>query len=195
MAGQRETTLAEITREGRLAGRTLSILLAVTGAMVASAAWDELWLRCGVALGECVERAAGAALLVIGAVVSLLLGALLWWRLSRRPVDADGSSRYVWTLGVLFALGLIFVAGRIPAFTCARGRFDDLLELCMHPPTTSEPARWLLVKSAIVVTGLIGGAIVSARPSLVRVTSPVSSAAWLAGTSWIVLETLVLHRG
>jgi hypothetical protein len=82
-------------------------------------------------------------LVVIGAAVAIVVGALAWRRVSRRPVDPYGFSRFVWCFGVLFALGAVFTASRIAAFTRARGRFDDLLEPCLHPPSTSEPSRWL----------------------------------------------------
>ena len=87
------------------------------------------------------------------AAIAWAVGILL--RIRRRPVDPEGSSRYVWALGALVALGGIFIAGRIPAYTCARGRFDDVLVLCLHPPSTSDPTSWLLLKKAIVVVSLI----------------------------------------
>ena len=48
------------------------------------------------------------------------------------PVDPAGSSRYVWAVGA-FALGFIYIAGRIPAYTCDRGHFNDVLTVGMHP--------------------------------------------------------------
>jgi len=99
----------------------------------------------------------------------------------------------VWWFGVLFALGAVFAASRVPAFTCARGRFDDLLELCMHPPSTSEPSRWLWAKEAIVVVGLVGGTVVAARPSLARFTVPLATLVFALGTGWVILEALVRH--
>jgi hypothetical protein len=105
-------------------------------------------------------------------------------------VDPQGSSRYVLALGALLALGCIFVAGRIPAFTCDRGRFDDVLVLCMHPPSTSEPTSWLLLKKAVVVLGLLGGIVVSVRPRNVKVTAPVAVAVWGAGFGWLIVDTM-----
>jgi hypothetical protein len=183
----------DITAEGRLAGRVFAVILVVTGAGVIAASWDELWRRCDALAGECVSRSAGSVLLTGASVVLIAAGAFTWWRVSRRPVDPYGSARFVWWFGVLFALGAAFAAARIPAFTCARGRFDDLLELCLHPPSTSEPARWGWAKDAVVAIGLLGAIVVMARPRLARVSVPLASLVFAAGTAWLVVETLVRH--
>ncbi len=165
----------------------------MTGVGVIAASWGALWQRCGEIAGECVARSAGAALLTMASVVSVGVGVAIWWRIRRRPVDPSGSSRYAWALGVLFAFGLVLAASRIPAFTCKRGRFDDVLELCMHPPTTSEPARWLFVKEAVVGLGLLGGMGIAIRPRWIRVTAPLGALAWFGGAGWVVAETLFRH--
>jgi hypothetical protein len=84
--------------------------------------------------------------------------------------------------------GGIFIAARIPAFTCERGHFDDALAVCMHPPSISDGTSWLLLKEAIVVIGLLGGVTVAARPRNVRVTAPVSVAVWGAGFGWLIVD-------
>lgn len=91
----------------------------------------------------------------------------------------------------------MLLAARIPAFTCDRGRFDELLELCMHPPTTSAATSWLLVKKAIVVVGLVGGMVTAARPRGVRLSAPApaAAAAWGGGAGWTVVDTMVLYGG
>ena len=187
--------LTEISPQGSLAGLTFALLLIGSALAIVVASWDTLWQRCGAIEGRCVERAAGAGLLVILAVLGFVGGIVIWRRVRQRRQDPDGSSRYVWALGVVFAIGLGLVAARIPAFTCARGRFDDPLRLCMHPPTTSEPASWLLVKQAIAVGGLVGGIAIAGTPRLVRIWIPVTIAAWLAGVGWVIQETLVRPSG
>jgi hypothetical protein len=129
-------------------------------------------------VGPCVERSAGAIIVSMCSLAAIVWGVGILVRIPRRPVDPQGSSRYVLALGALLSLGCIFVAGRIPAFTCARGRFDDVLVLCMHPPSTSEPTSWLLLKKAVVVLGLLGGIVVSVRPRNVKLTAPVALAVW-----------------
>lgn len=185
------TELVEISPAGALAGRAFALVLVASGVALTIASWDDLWRRCGAIEGRCVERAAGAGLLTILAAIAVVGGVATWVRIGRRPVDPEGSSRYVWGLGVVFAVGMILVAARIPGFTCERGRFDEALELCMHPPSTSEPARWLFVKQAIVAVGLLGGVAIALTPRLVRLGVVLAGAAWLAGTGRVVFETLI----
>jgi hypothetical protein len=192
-SGIRADTANEISPEGALAGRTVSLVLVGSAAALVVASWDELWRRCGAAASPCVERAAGAGLLMVLATFALACGIGIWLSVGRRAVEPGGSSRYVWALGVLFALGLALIATRIPAFACARGRFDDTLVLCMHPPMTSEPTSWLWVKRAIVVVGIAGGAAMTARPRAVRVSMPAAVAAWVAGAGWTIVDALVRH--
>ena len=183
----------EISAEGALAGRATSLVLVGSAAALVGASWDELWRRCGAIAGTCVERAAGAALLMLLAVLALVCGIGIWRGVGRRVVDPQGSSRYVWVLGLLFALGLVFIAARIPAFACDRGRFDDTLARCMHPPTTSDAVSWLWAKRAIVVVGLVGGTAIAALPRGVRLWVPVAVAAWIGGAGWLIVDTLVRH--
>jgi hypothetical protein len=183
--------LVEIAPAGALAGRVFAAVLIGSGVVLAVAAWEDLWRRCGAIEGRCAERAAAAGLLTIVAALAVVGGVATWIRVGRRPQDPEGSSRYAWALGAVFAIGMILVAARIPGFTCERGRFDEALELCMHPPSTSEPARWLLVKQAIVALGLLGGLAIALTPRLVRIWVWVAVAAWIAGAGRVVLDTLV----
>lgn len=183
----------EISAEGALAGRAFALVLIGSAAALVGASWDELWRRCGAITGRCVERAAGAGILMFLSALALVWGIGIWRRVRRRVVDPDGSSRYVWALGLLFALGFVFIAARIPAFACDRGRFDDTLVLCMHPPTTSDATSWLWAKRAIVVVGLVGGIAIAALPRGVRLWVPVAVAAWIGGAGWLIVDTLVRH--
>ena len=180
----------EISREGRLAARVFSLTLIVSGVVLIVVAWDEMWRVCGAVDTPCEQRAAGAVLLTMGSVAAMAWGVWIQIHLRRRVLDPSGSSRYVWALGVLVALGCIFIAARIPAFTCDRGRFDDALTVCQHPPSISEPTSWLLLKQAIVVSGLVAGLVVAARPRNVRVTAPLAVAVWVVGAGWLIIDTM-----
>lgn len=186
-----DESLSEITPEGAFAGRTLSLVLVISGVVFVAASWDDLWRRCGEIAGRCVSRAAGAVLLTFLCLVAVAAGLMTWRRVGRRPVDAYGSSRYVWALGVLFALGAVLIAARIPAWTCARGRFDPVLELCLHPPTSSDATGWMLVKQAIVVVGLVGGGWIAISSRRVRMLAPLAVAAWAGGAAWLSADTLL----
>jgi hypothetical protein len=182
--------LVEISPEGKFAGRIFAVTLIVSAVAVIVVSWDDLWRVCGEVVGPCVARSAGAMILTICSVAAVGWAVAILLRIRRRPVDPEGSSRYVWALGVLVALGGIFIAGRIPAHTCARGRFDDVLVLCLHPPSTSDAVSWLLLKKAIVVVSLIVAVLVSVRPRNVKVTAPLSVAVWAVGLGWLLADTM-----
>ena len=185
-----DVVLTEISPEGALAGRIFAVTLLVSAVVMIVVSWDDIWRVCGEVAGPCVERSAGAMILTMCSVAAIAWGAGILLRLRRRPVDPEGSSRYVWALGVLLALGGIFIAGRIPAYTCARGRFDDVLVLCLHPPSTSDATSWLLLKKAIVGVSLIVAVLVSVRPRNVKVTGPFSVAVWAVGFGWLLADTM-----
>ena len=165
--------------------------LVVSAVVMIVVSWDDIWRVCGAVVGP-LRRAIGRR----DDPHDVLprrdrLGRVgIFAPLRRRPVDPEGSSRYVWALGALVALGGIFIAGRIPAYTCARGRFDDVLVLCLHPPSTSDPTSWLLLKKAIVVVSLIVAVLVSVRPRNVKVTAPLSVAVWAVGFGWLLADTM-----
>jgi hypothetical protein len=186
-----DAVLAEISPEGALAGRILAVTLIASAVAMIVVSWDDIWRVCDEIVGPCVGRSAGAMLLAMCSLAAIAWGVWIFVRTRRRPVDPDGSSRYTWALGALLSLGCIFVAGRIPAFTCDRGRFDDVLVLCMHPPSTSDPTSLLLLKKAIVVIGLLGGVAVATRSRNVRVTAIVAVTVWAIGFGWLIVDTLV----
>jgi hypothetical protein len=185
-----DEVLVEISPEGAFAGRVVAVTLLVSAVAMIVVSWDDIWRVCNAVVGPCVERSAGAMILVLCSIGAIAGAIGILVRIRRRPVDPEGSSRYVWALGVLVAMGGIFIAGRIPAYTCARGRFDDVLVLCMHPPSTSDPTSWLYLKRAIVVGALAFAFVVSIRPRFVKVTAPVCVAVWAVGFGWVLADTM-----
>ena len=183
--------LSEITAEGLLAGRVFAVTTIVSAVAMVAVSWDDIWRVCGGLSGSCVERSAGAIMLSLASVAAAGWGIGILIRTRRRPVDPEGSSRYVWALGVLLAIGAILIASRIPAYTCARGEFDDVLVLCQHPPTVSEATSLLLWKRVVVVLGLALGVLVAARPRLLKLTAPLAVLVWAAGFGWVIAETMV----
>ena len=185
-----ETGLLEISPEGLIAGRVFAVTAIVSAAAMIAVSWDDIWRVCNELTGPCTERSAGAIMLSFLSAAAAGWGILILYRTRRRPVDPDGSSRYVWALGVLLALGAVFIASRVPAYTCARGEFDDVLVLCQHPPTVSEATSWLIWKRAIVVVGVPLGVLVAVRPRLVKLTAPLAVLVWAAGFGWLLAETM-----
>jgi hypothetical protein len=186
-----EVVRTEISPEGALAGRVFSLTLLVSAVGLIGVSWDDIWRVCDEIVGPCVGKSAGAMLLAMCSLAAIAWGLGILVRIRRRPMEPDGSARYAWGLGALLALGCIFVAGRIPAFACDRGRFDDVLVLCMHPPSTSDPTSWLLLKKAIVVIGLLAGVAVAMRSRDVRVTAAVAVSVWAIGFGWLIVDTMV----
>ena len=185
-----DEVLTEISPEGKLSGPIFAVTLLVSAVAMIVVSWDDIWRVCNAVSGPCVERSAAAMILTMCSVAAIAWAVGIFVRIRRRPVDPEGSSRYVWALGALVALGGIFIAGRVPAYTCARGRFDDVLVLCLHPPSTSDATSWLLLKKAIVVVSLIVAVLVSVRPRNVKVTAPLSVAVWAVGFGWLLADTM-----
>jgi peptide/nickel transport system permease protein len=185
-----EVMLPEISREGSLAGRAFSLTLLASAIGLIALSWDDIWRVCGAVHGECVERSAGVVILTMGSIPAIAWGIGIFVRIRRRPVDPAGSSRYVWALGVLVAVGAIFIASRIPAYTCARGKFDAFLVLCQHPPTVSQATSWLIFKGIIVAIGLLAGALVAVRPRFAKQTAPIAVIVWAVGFGWLIADTM-----
>lgn len=183
--------IVEVTREGAVAGYTVVAVLVGSGIVSIATGWDELWRRCGRASGGCETSAAGAGLVTIVSLAGIVAGLWFAWRLRRRPVHPEGSSRAVVGPAVVFALGMLLLAWRIPAFTCARGRLDDVLDLCMHPPSTSAPASWTWVRLLLVGAGVAGGVLIAVRPRWALATAPPAVLAWGAGL-WLLLSQTLL---
>jgi hypothetical protein len=80
--------------------------------------------------------------------------------------------------------------GEDPGLHLRARAFDDVLVLCKHPPSTSEPTSWLLLKEAVVVLGVLGGIVVSLRPGNVKVAPPGAVAVWGAGFGWLIVDTM-----
>lgn len=188
---RRSRLTEEVSPDGAVAGYTVAAILVLAGAAFAVGGWDELWRRCGRASGGCQTSAASAALVTIFAMAAIAAGVALGWRLAHRPVDPEGSSRAVVALGALFAAGMLLLAWRIPAFTCARGRLDTVLDLCMHPPNTSEPSSWTWVRLASAAVGCAGGVLISTRPRWARATAPLAVLGCAAGIGLFLSQTFV----
>jgi hypothetical protein len=184
----------EISPEGAIAAKTLIVVLAVTGTAIIVTSWNELWHPCGgLVVNTCVNRAATAALLDLFSLGAIGIAVALGWRLRKRPVEPEGSSRYVIALGVLFALGLLSLSASIPTFSCARGRLDTFLEMCVHPQTRSDATSWLLLKRGIMLVGLVGGVAMSVSRRWVKMLAPLAVLGWFGGLVGFLVETQMVH--
>ena len=183
--------VAEITREGALAAYTICVVLIVSGLAFIVASSDELWRRCGAGSDACEVDAASAGLVTLLSIVAIVAGAALYRSSRRRPIDPEGSSRFVVGLGVVFALGLLLLAWRIPAWTCERGRLDPVLELCLHPPASSEPSRWVPLKQVLAALAVVGGVAIATRPRWGWRMALLAVLAWAGGAGWLLVDSFV----
>jgi len=182
-----------ISPEGTIAAKTLVAVLVVTAVAVIASSWSELWRPCGVVVSTCVNRASTAALLDLFSLGAIVVAVALGWRLRSRPVEPEGSARYVIALGVLFALGLGSLAASIPVFTCARGRLDVYLDMCVHPQTRSDATSWLLLKRGILLVGLVGGVAMAFSRRWVKVSAPLAALGWFGGVVGFLVATKMVH--
>ena len=183
--------VAEVAPEGALAAHVLAVVLAATGVAYAVAASDELWRRCDRADGSCETSAAAAALVTMTGLGLIAVAVLLERRLRRRPRDPEGGTGYVVALGVLFGAGLLLVAWRLPEGVCERGRYDPILNLCLHPPTTSDATNLIPLKAGLAALGVAGGALMAAKRRWAAAWVPLAVLAWIAGAGVLLVETLV----
>jgi hypothetical protein len=185
------TEVAAISPAGRVAGRTISVLLFLTGAAIMVAAWPGVWIICPSGAEPCIHRAAAAGLTTIVGIIVIGLGVAIWFNVRRRPVTGGGPSGYRWGLGALFAGGLVLASKQIPPWTCAVGRFDELLHACVTLHARAEPADWLPLKSGLIAFGLLGGMAIGVLRKWIGLSAFVSAIAWLGGIAWLLNEAFV----
>ena len=90
-----DAVLVEISPEGAFAGRVFAVTLLVSAVAMIVVSWDDIWRVCGEIVGPCVERSAGAIILTLCSVAAIAGPVAILLRIRRRPVDPEGSSRYV----------------------------------------------------------------------------------------------------
>jgi hypothetical protein len=175
-----------ISPAGRLAGRTISAALLLTGAAFLVAAWPDLWRRCPFRTGPCVQRAAVAGIATMGAIIVLGVGAVIWWNVRRRPLAERGVSGYRWGLAVLFVGGVAITAKLIPAWSCAAGHVDPALGLCVTGHHRTDATSLMPLKVGLLAVGVVGAAAIGRLRGWVRVSALVAAVAWIAGTGWLL---------
>ena len=126
-----DAIVSEISREGVFAGRVFAATLIVSAVALIGLSWDDIWRVCNSVYGECVERSAGGMILTIGSIAAIV-GA---WGSSASGAGPSMRQGAPLRLGARCPVRTrgIFIAARIPAFTCDRGHFDDASRsACTH---------------------------------------------------------------
>jgi hypothetical protein len=78
-------------------------------------------------------------------------------------------------------------------FTCARGRLDVYLDMCVHPQTRSDATSWLLLKRGILLVGLVGGVAIAFSRRWVKVSAPLPALGWFGGVVGFLVATKMVH--
>jgi hypothetical protein len=177
-----------ISPEGRIAA------YATLGSVfVAGLVWAIQASRVSFCLHRCaVNPAIGGviALLTIGATIVTVM---LIRSVSKRPVDPAGDTGWTYGLTAIFVIGIfVAVATGIPRLTCPVGSHLAYSGYCSGPHDAHlDPRNWELLKRLIYLGAVIVGLTVIRRRRWVRVTAPVASLVWLAGTGFLLMRALV----
>jgi hypothetical protein len=180
----------EIAASGRTAGVTVGLCLLVSGAAFLLASWDEL--TCAPA-GETCDDVAG-----IGGAVSFvslavaIAGIAIVATTARRPITGSGSSAWTWGLAVIFAIGTTLIALRIPGYSCPDDiHLNPLFHTCIDGARRFDATSWVWPKRALLIAGIAVGFTLIRSPRRVWLTAPIAAAVWLAGTGWLLYDTMI----
>jgi hypothetical protein len=181
--------IPEISPAGRLSALVTAGCLVVTGAAYLIESWDEF--TCDPSFLPCAQLAGRAGLISILALFAVIIGVGIALTVRLRPVDETGGSGWTWSLGFLFALGVLDAVTRLPSWTCPGGmHLDALAQLCINQATRFDAASWLWLKRLIVIAGLAVGFTVIPRPRWTFVTAPIAGLTWLFGFGWLLVDTV-----
>jgi hypothetical protein len=177
---------APISHEGKVAGLTATICLAVVGAAYSYAA-----IRATMCVGFCVVNRGLAGLLTLAVVPATLAAVASIRSVSRRPVAATGDARWRFGLGAIFAIGVAAAASRIPDLTCPTG-YALGGDLCARVGNAArlDAANWVWLKDALIAGGIVLGATVIRARSLIPSTAVVAAIVWVGGTGFLLVSTL-----
>lgn len=188
MARQRRPTPDDIAPGGRLAGYVTGACLLVTGLGFLVPALPALNCTRGCTFSQHV-----AGLIATGAAAFVAAGAAILWSVHRHPVAADGDTGWTWGLGVLFILGMMLIASRLPRYVCPDGStLDTNFAICIDARIRrSSPSDWIWAKRATIAAGWVLGLTVIRSPRWVWIAAPVAALVWLIGTGWLLVDTFL----
>src|SRR3954471_17651441 len=132
-----------ISRSGKIAGYTTSACLVAAGVAFTIAA--SVVAACAA---QCAVEPALGGLALFASVPCLVLGLAVGRSVSRRPLDPEGESGWMWGVAVLLAAGIAVLASRIPSLTCSHGgRLDEIFAICVTRDLHRYDAtNWLWLK-------------------------------------------------
>jgi hypothetical protein len=155
-----------------------------------------LWLFASYRVFSCVRDCAilpglgGLLILCLLPIVALMVWTTVG--ISGRPIEGDGRSGWMLGLSVIFALGVIFAATRIPSYVCPPGMRLSHFDFC-HAVSSDRipPNDWRWLKEvADLVGAIVAFTLIRAR-RWVYLTAPIAAAVWLYGSLDLLMRRIV----
>jgi len=145
----------------------------------------------------CTFSQSYAALISAAALALATAGIAIGSSIRRRPVQGNGDTDWTWALGVLFIVGMLLIAARIPQFVCPDGvTLDANVSICIDTvhPRRFPPSDWIWLKRAILGLGVLLGLTVVRSSRWVWIAAPVAAATWFLGAGWLLFDSFLRLR-
>jgi hypothetical protein len=180
----------EVAPTGRIAGLTVGACLAVSGVAFVVASWDEL--TCTPAGAECDDIAGIGGAVTFVALAVAIAGIAIVALTARRPVLESGSSAWTWGLAVIFSIGAILVAMRVPGHSCPDGvHLNPVFDICIDGARRFDATSWVWPKRALVLAGVVAGFTVVRTTRRIWIATPGAAIAWFGGTGWLHYDPML----
>jgi hypothetical protein len=190
-----------IAPSGRVAAWAVAACFVGAGIAAIVLAWNEL--TCATVVDPGGDRIAPASvcevLTGIGGVAAVLgglsiaVGAVIVFRVARRPLIPTGADGWRWVLGVMFAIGATVLVTRFPNQTCPDGiHLSAPFGLCIDTEAGRrfDATSWIGLKMLAVLAAWLVGLGLVPRRRLTPVAVPLTLLAWGAGVGWLLLDTI-----
>jgi hypothetical protein len=177
-----------IAREGKLAAYTTTLCVAVVGVAYGIAA-----AKATMCTGLCAVNQGFAGLIFLVDIVVTAAAVAALRSVSRRPIHPDGDARWRFGLAVILVLGAAAATSRIPDFTCPDG-YRLGIELCAAPSGSRIAATsWVWLKDVLSFGAAVVAVVLTLGRTrrLVPLTAALAAIAWLGGTGWLLVTTLL----
>jgi hypothetical protein len=154
--------------------------------------WFFASFRAFACVRDCAVLPALGGLLVL--CVSVVVVVMAWTAIGiiGRPVETDGSSGWMVGLSVIFALGVVFAATRIPSYACPMGMHLSHFGFCFASSSDRfPPTDWRWLKEVIALMGAIVAFTLIRIRRWAYVNAPIAGAVWLFGSLDLLMRRIV----
>jgi hypothetical protein len=176
-----------ISPAGRIAAYTTAGTVVVSGLL-----WLFFSFRAFSCVHDCAILPALGGLLVLCTSSVLVLMVWMAIQVPGRPVEAGGSSGWMFGLSVIFAFGVLFAATRIPSYACPAGTHLSAFGFCFASNSDRLPASdWRWLKDLAELAGAILAFTLIRARRWVFITAPLAGAVWLYGSLDLLMRRIV----